>query len=1146
MTKVQLHNPNGLTAADSYSSGTTLDEELSANYDASIVDYAKRLKEKHGNKYTDSFYLSYAKTELAIKHNKHYVAVLTQLGVSCEIQDPAWAGFSYEEIIEMENCGYVIPEDVLSWAHAQQESDITAYEVVSDEANLNDNTSTESSTSDSDINSLEKRAKTYTTMAQNAQEQAENDIEEYNVKKEKATKIKQEKENSYQNSMKEITDLTKEWKALDNKGKNENLSKNEQKRYEYLSKILGNDSSIIKDMNVDADELDNLLASMDLLESNAQENLTLATDTVKSAIDLAGLGSNLNSRQKTTNTKGVVYSGNGLLTDLLFGAKGTTVQRIALDAGKDLEVVANDTIDELNSSETEELSEFAQNYTDEAQATENNRKRTMKLDENGKQKGDNSKKTETAEKSEESNKKSSEISMEITVENAQKTTKKLIESMTESNKDKDESDKLHKLLKKQTSQAKKQSAKITKAATKIEQSETQNAQKSEELLAGLDDSQNNQVIPTDSQDIIEEQEGVVNGEQTGTNPEANKTKQQDVFAQLASLNTQSTSDKRDFQKLVRASKISTEGITKTTETLHELNTELIKKNNKDKTNAENAILLGTGLYTKGIVTAAAGLGLYLEGQALSAVPHTAAAGLALMKIGYGLIVISDIEKLSAVETSLTGATALILSDDIAGSTKESTSATKQSKNFVKSNSKEVQTSEKAIGASDSNSTSNSTDNTVSESSENGENTVKPKFNVEIRETATSKIKKVKKTDSSESNSDEKSEDLSIKFSYENSQKATDTMVKSIADLTEGSEKANKLEARLIKEMKAAKTSTKKITQEAQKTEEVFSQNKEKENSKITKLENMQNADATATDGATQKEAVVSELTALETENLTAKSNLTKVISSGMTNASKVQTTVKAVNENISDLVKYNLNGAANAAKATLIGTGTVARSFITSSAGVGLIGHGTALLANPLTISKGLGMINIGSKLLVRAGLEQTTGLSAIATASVGLAVTNSVGSIVTANKSKSKESSQEATANVKEIQDAVQNIDIPEINTEISNNSQKEPSKTDIKNEAADNVSNKLDQIDIASDDEDSEEVSDEEIAQNDNTDDTVTVATIASASATVNADVKNNVETDDKADRKLTRFNADSIIESKKKKKKVQAISATSGGKA
>jgi hypothetical protein len=53
-------------------------------------------------------------------------------------------------------------------------------------------------------------------------------------------------------------------------------------------------------------------------------------------------------------------------------------------------------------------------------------------------------------------------------------------------------------------------------------------------------------------------------------------------------------------------------------------------------------------------------------------------------------------------------------------------------------------------------------------------------------------------------------------------------------------------------------------------------------------------------------------------------------------------------------------------------------------------------------------------------------------------------------------------------------------------------------------------------------------------------------SASASTNINVNDITLTDDKADKKLSRFNTESIIESKKKMKKVQAVSASSGGKA
>lgn len=41
------------------------------------------------------------------------------------------------------NSGVKIPQEVLLWAHAQQESDVTAYEVISTTSAIDDNSSTE-------------------------------------------------------------------------------------------------------------------------------------------------------------------------------------------------------------------------------------------------------------------------------------------------------------------------------------------------------------------------------------------------------------------------------------------------------------------------------------------------------------------------------------------------------------------------------------------------------------------------------------------------------------------------------------------------------------------------------------------------------------------------------------------------------------------------------------------------------------------------------------------------------------------------------------------------------------------------------------------------------------------------------------------
>lgn len=350
----------------SSTAGVTLDESLTAKYNARVVEYALKLKAKNGEAYSDEFYLEYArKLDLNAMSNK-FSRSAARKAANCPIQDPLWSGYSYEEILQMENNGCQIPEEVLLWAHAQQESDITAYEIISSESETDDNTSTNEVTGDFDLNNLQKKAKEYTNKSKKAQEEAQKYIEEYNVLKEKALKIKQEKEETYQDSINEISNLTKEWKDLDKKSKNGTLSSSEQRRYGELNKMLGNNSSIIQDIQIDSKDLDELLSSMNLLETNSNKNIELANETIKAASDLSGYQSKYNSEQQTINTSGIVYSDSGLLSDLMFGANGSSIEAVALETAQELVNQSNSTITDLNTSDNTELSEFATNYTNAA------------------------------------------------------------------------------------------------------------------------------------------------------------------------------------------------------------------------------------------------------------------------------------------------------------------------------------------------------------------------------------------------------------------------------------------------------------------------------------------------------------------------------------------------------------------------------------------------------------------------------------------------------------------------------------------------------------------------------------------------------------------------------------------------------------
>ena len=364
ISKIHKRNENFNISGDIDTSGVSIDADLAKQYSERVVEYAKKLKAKNGTKYSDEYYLSMARNIDVREMKGAYSEVFHKKAALCPIQDPQWAGYSYEEIIQMENSGYKIPEDVLLWAHAQQESDVVAYQIISDETNLDDNSSTEEITGDNSINNIQKTAKEYVNKADNAQKDNLLKIEEFQKTVDKAQEVKEERENSYKNSIQEITKLSDELKQLETKNKNKTLSQSEESRYNELRKILNNsNNNTMQQLQTDSDELDELLSSMNMLNSEASENIQLSQNTLKAAEDLSKLGRNYNDNMATHSTKGIVYQNTGLLNDILYGVNTTSIQKVALDTGTALETNTNGILSELNNGKNIELESFAKEYT---------------------------------------------------------------------------------------------------------------------------------------------------------------------------------------------------------------------------------------------------------------------------------------------------------------------------------------------------------------------------------------------------------------------------------------------------------------------------------------------------------------------------------------------------------------------------------------------------------------------------------------------------------------------------------------------------------------------------------------------------------------------------------------------------------------
>lgn len=387
MVKVDSSTTKGKLYID-YSqnpSGVTLDSispEKLSKYSQKTIDNACRLKATYGDKYTDEFYLNYSS-------GLSYINMVNRLGAPQEarssmyaIQDPHWQGYSYEEIIQMENNGVKIPQDVLLWAHAQQESDVVSYEVIESEALNDDNSSTGEISDSADINALLKNAQINTVKANSAQKIVEENSEKYKELSTQAKKIKEKNSSSKKSEIDKFSKLSNEWKQLDIKNKNGTLSESEKLKYTELSKTLSaeNSSSNKRELAFNERELDELLSSMKGLSEKTSENTKIATETIQASEALSNKNKTYNTSSQQYKIQGVL--GAGSFDNPISGTNSFSIENVSMEAGKNLEAQTNETKAVLTDEANLDVKEFAKEYSRSVKDAVKNTNNSSKVDDN--------------------------------------------------------------------------------------------------------------------------------------------------------------------------------------------------------------------------------------------------------------------------------------------------------------------------------------------------------------------------------------------------------------------------------------------------------------------------------------------------------------------------------------------------------------------------------------------------------------------------------------------------------------------------------------------------------------------------------------------------------------------------------------------
>lgn len=668
-------NTTGITLSD-------IPEDKLALYSQKTIENACRLKAKYGNKYSDEYYLNYSSRDSYIRMVENFSESKRTNAAMCAVQDPNWQGYSYEEIIQMENNGVKIPQEVLLWAHAQQESDIVSYEIIESEALNDNNTSTGEISNSSDINTLLKNAQIYTVKSTSAQKTAEEDAERYSELSTQAKKIQSENKNTYKDELEKISKLTKEWKQLDTKNKNGTLNSSEKNRYNELSKTINseNNNNNKKEVAFNEKELDELLSSMSGLSEKTTENTKIADETIQASEALSNKIKTYNSQQQKYTVQGVISSGP--LDSPISETNSFSIESVSMEAGKNLENQSNETDAILTEDSNLEVKEFAKEYSRKA-------KEAVKSSNNSTSKSNNETDTTTSETETKTEEPEQEKTKTFTVNPAVGVTPSItatattIRSMNDLSTNKNNVEEIHNSLVQSQEKATKNAKNVKKEEKKAEKEHTTNEKKieaKENELEAIKQQQADNVKSTSEQVVEEPKADTPDEEKNPPQTPVVDNKEGEQEAIVNEIVTVLNADEKlkgtaNSQNMKLKQSVSSND--KTTETLEKQNKALDKRNSNAKTVATNTTLTGTMTATAGALSIGVGTPMM---DSLN--PVTAAWGAKLVQEGIK-------ETVAGTGAIVTGEISLGVSGDVDENIKDFNSTVKSAKLTNKTQSKQI-------------------------------------------------------------------------------------------------------------------------------------------------------------------------------------------------------------------------------------------------------------------------------------------------------------------------------------------------------------------------------------------------------------------------------------------------------------------------
>ena len=356
------------------------DTDLLSEYSAEVIEFAKKLKGQHeknnetGSQYfTDKYYLDYAQKYLTnlqtARNNSHLALALFDMNNS--VPDPEWSEFSYEEIIAMADNGVNVPKNVLGWAKAQQESDVTAYVIVSDNAENDDNSSTSEVAGESDINKLRAQAQSYRTRANKEQKKAVEEAEKIENSVEEAKTQKSKFESKAKDSVQNTKNISAEYMELAAKKASGQITPTEIARLNQLKGQIGVQETEGARLKQEGAILDDFLNSIDTFNETQENAMKLSKEAKDAGINFGQLDKTYSDRQISHAVNNFQTSSIGTLDDLMAGISDGTISETTIIKAKDFEQIGEDVNKIVQESKSSDIVKFAQTQ-ENSQNTEEN------------------------------------------------------------------------------------------------------------------------------------------------------------------------------------------------------------------------------------------------------------------------------------------------------------------------------------------------------------------------------------------------------------------------------------------------------------------------------------------------------------------------------------------------------------------------------------------------------------------------------------------------------------------------------------------------------------------------------------------------------------------------------------------------------